>query len=93
MFSHLSSCPGLKLAGFSLPNVGGAPYFSSIVIGAVMAMAEKVRSRGGRCAFCNASAGMRDILSIMKIDSVLPYFATRDEALRAVGNGEDAPPA
>jgi anti-anti-sigma factor len=64
-----------------LVDVGKAPYFSSIVLGAVLAMCDKVCKRGGRAAFCNASEGMLDIMQIMKLDTIVPYYATCDEAL------------
>ncbi|HUG91664.1 MAG TPA: STAS domain-containing protein [Planctomycetaceae bacterium] len=69
-----------------LVDVGQAPYFSSIVLGAVLAMCQKIRGRGGRAAFCNASPGMLDIMQIMKLDSVLPYYATCEEALAALAD-------
>jgi anti-anti-sigma factor len=66
-----------------LVDAGKAPYFSSIVLGAVLAMCQKVRGRGGHVAFCNASEGMRDVMKIMKLDAVLPYYETREDALSA----------
>jgi anti-anti-sigma factor len=65
-------------------DVGNAPHFGSLIIGALMALCKKAHDRGGKAAFCNASEGMFDMLQIMKIDSVLPYFATRREAIDAV---------
>jgi anti-anti-sigma factor len=65
-------------------DVGNAPHCGSIVIGAIMALCKKANNRGGLAAFCNASDGMLDMLQIMKIDSVMPYYPTRREALDAV---------
>lgn len=72
-----------RITGF-LVDTGQAPYFSSIVLGAVLAMCQKVRVRGGNAACCNASDGMRDVMKIMKLDAVLPYYETREEALAAL---------
>ncbi len=65
-------------------DVGQAPHFGSLIIGALMALCKKATDRGGRAAFCNASDGMLDMLQIMKIDSVLPYFPTRQKAIDEV---------
>jgi anti-anti-sigma factor len=65
-------------------DVGHAPHFGSLIIGALMALCKKANDRGGTAAFCNASEGMLDMLQIMKIDSVMPYLPTRKEALEAV---------
>jgi anti-anti-sigma factor len=65
-------------------DVGHAPHFGSLIIGALMALCKKANDRGGTAAFCNASEGMLDMLQIMKIDSVMPYFPTRKEALECV---------
>ncbi len=65
-------------------DVGNAPHYGSLVIGAIMALCKKANNRGGLAAFCNASDGMLDMLQIMKIDSVMPYYPTRREALDAV---------
>ena len=65
-------------------DVGNAPHYGSLIIGALMALCKKANDRGGMAVFCNASQGMLDMLQIMKIDSVMPYFATRSEALQAV---------
>jgi anti-anti-sigma factor len=64
-------------------DVGQAPHFGSLIIGALMALCKKANDRGGTAAFCNASDGMLDMLQIMKIDTVMPYFPTRQEALAA----------
>jgi anti-anti-sigma regulatory factor len=66
-------------------DVGNAPHYGSLIIGAIMALCKKAHDRGGSASFCNASDGMLDMLQIMKIDSVMPYFVTRREALEAAG--------
>ena len=68
-------------------DVGNAPHYGSLVIGAIMALCKKANNRGGLAAFCNASDGMLDMLQIMKIDSVMPYYPTRREArsTRSIG--------
>jgi anti-anti-sigma factor len=68
-------------------DVGNAPHYGSLIIGALMALCKKANDRGGTAAFCNASHGMLDMMQIMKIDSVMPYYPTREEAVNAVRNG------
>ena len=65
-------------------DTGTAPHFGSIIIGAIMALCKKAHDRGGRAAFCNASPGMPDAMQIMKIDSVMPYYPTRAQALASL---------
>jgi anti-anti-sigma factor len=65
-------------------DVGNAPHLGSLIIGALMALCKKAHDRGGMAAFCNASDGMLDMLQIMKIDTVMPYYHSRDEAIDAV---------
>jgi len=65
-------------------DVGSAPYFGSIVIGAIMALCLKARDQGGLAVLCNASPAMLDVIKIMKLDSLLPYYSTREEAVRFV---------
>jgi anti-anti-sigma factor len=65
-------------------DLGAAPYFGSIVIGAVMAICGKIRNKQGRAALCNASEGVYDSIQIMKLDAAVPYYSTRDQALAYV---------
>lgn len=69
-------------------DVGSAPYFGSLILGAVIALCKRVTDAGGKAALCNANTGMRESLQIMRIDTVIPYFETREEALAAVTAAE-----
>ena len=68
-------------------DLGGAPYFGSIVIGAMMAVCGKVKDKKGRAALCNATQGVYDSIQIMKLDTAVPYYPSRDEALAYVKSG------
>jgi anti-anti-sigma factor len=78
---QLMDAPGVQNV---VIDVGNSPHYGSLVIGALMALCQKARDRGGAAAFCNASDGMLDMLDIMKITSVLPYCKSRDEAIAMV---------
>jgi anti-anti-sigma factor len=65
-------------------DLSAAPYFGSIVIGAVMAICGKIKNKNGRAALCNATEGVYDSIQIMKLDSAVPYYRTREEALAYV---------
>ena len=69
-------------------DVGSAPYFGSMVIGTIMALCKKVCDQGGQAVLCNASQGMYDAIKTMKLDTVVPYYPTREEALRSLRSGE-----
>ena len=65
-------------------DIGSLPFFGSIIIGAIMALCTKALAGGGKAVLCDASEGMRDVIRIMKLDSVIPYFQTREEALQSL---------
>ena len=65
-------------------DIGSSPYFGSLVLGAVIALCKRVTDAGGKAALCNATEGMRESLQIMRIDTIIPYFPTRDAALDEV---------
>ncbi|VAX42778.1 hypothetical protein MNBD_PLANCTO02-1333 [hydrothermal vent metagenome] len=62
-------------------DIGSAPFFSSIIIGAILGLCHRTRETEGTAALCNASAGMYEVINVMKLDSVMPYFKTREEAV------------
>lgn len=64
-------------------DIGSAPYFGSLILGSVIALCKRVTDAGGKAAMCNASEGMRESLQIMRIDSIIPYYTTREDALQA----------
>lgn len=59
-------------------------YFGSVVIGAVTQMARTATQRGGKAVLCNASHDMRQMLSVLKLDTLWPILPTRRQALKAV---------
>lgn len=76
--------PGVKNL---IVDVGSAPYFGSIIIGSIMALCIKVRDRGGAAVLCNASPAMFDVITIMKLDTLLPYFPTLQDATKSLEGG------
>ncbi len=69
-------------------DLGSAPYFGSMMISAFLALGVKVRDSGGRVAWCNASKSMHDVIRIMKLDIVIPYFPSRKSALESLDAGK-----
>jgi anti-anti-sigma factor len=65
-------------------DIGAAPYFGSLVLGAVIALCKRVTDAGGKAAMCNASEGMKESLEIMRIESIIPYYTSREEAKQAM---------
>lgn len=65
-------------------DVSSAPYFGSMILGALIAISKRVTDNGGKAAICAASDGMLESLQIMRIDTIIPYFETQAEALAAV---------
>jgi anti-anti-sigma factor len=67
-----------------LIDIGGAPFFGSIIIGAIVALCHKAVAGGGKAAMCDATGGMRDVIRIMKLDQVFPYYDTPEEATESL---------
>lgn len=65
-------------------DFGEANYFGSIVIGALIQLAQAVRNRGGRVALCNLSEDMQQVIRLMKLESMWEFFSTRNAALKAI---------
>ncbi len=61
-------------------------YVDSIIIGSIIRVLQKARTGGGQAVFCCASANMQAILGSIKIGTLWPLYATREEALAAVGD-------
>jgi len=65
-------------------NVGGAPYFGSLMMGAMIALCKRATDGGGKAAMCSASGGMLESIQIMRLDTVIPHFPTPAAALAFV---------
>lgn len=65
-------------------DIGAAPYFGSLILGALIAVCKRITDIGGKAAMCNASPGMKESLQIMRIHTIIPYYDTREEAMTAV---------
>lgn len=63
---------------------GESPHFGSLVIGAILTVCLRVLDTGGRAAMCHASSGMRDTLTMMRVDTIIPYHDTVEAAKEAV---------
>ena len=61
-----------------------ASYFGSSMLGAMNALWNRIRRRGGKMAVCNVSGTGLEILQISKFDTLWPICASREEALKKV---------
>lgn len=59
-------------------------YYGSTALGFFVKLWKRVRSRGGRMAFCGVSDHEREILKVTRLDGLWPICPTREEALQAV---------
>lgn len=69
-------------------DFSGAPYFGSVMIGAVSQFAERVRLLGGAFAVCEASPDMHQVLSAMKLNERWPIFENQRAAVKFAGRCE-----
>jgi anti-anti-sigma factor len=55
-------------------DFGGANYYGSTIIGAVVGLARKVTESGGQAVFCSLSNDMANVLRVMHLDQLWPIF-------------------
>jgi anti-sigma B factor antagonist len=67
-----------------LVDLSATDYIDSVILGALVRLVQKVRIRRGQAVFCRASPAMQEILKTMKVGTVWPLHASRDEALTAL---------
>jgi anti-sigma B factor antagonist len=73
-----------------LIDLSRVDYVDSIIIGALIRLLQKARTSGGQAVFCCASENMQDVLKCIKIGTLWPHFAARDEAVEAIRAGNAA---
>lgn len=71
-------------------DLQGLNYVGSEAIGVIIGLARRVTDRGGKVALCRASASVRDVMQNMGLFRLWQHYESRDEALRAIGEGRPA---
>lgn len=56
----------------------------SIIISVVFKVCRKAGGKGGKAAFCNASADILDVLQTMNLTKLWTHYPSRSEAIAAV---------
>lgn len=64
-------------------DLGHSSSCGATLMGAIITLGVTVRDSGGKGVLCNASEEMYDALRIMRATSLLHYYKTREEALKA----------
>lgn len=64
-------------------------YIGSSMLEALRRIWVKVHEGGGQMALCNAGPVVREVLQVARFDTIWQLYDTRDEALAALGEGED----
>ena len=64
-------------------------YFDSSMLNAILHLTRRVRDCRGRLAMCNVSASGRQILELVKFDSLWPICETRASALEMLAGRSD----
>lgn len=54
---------------------------SSVIIGAIIRMAQSVSQRGGKVALCSASENIDEVIRTMNLTKLWPLCKTREEAM------------
>jgi anti-anti-sigma factor len=68
-------------------DLSAVDYVDSVIIGSIIRLLQKARVRRGRAVFCSASESMQEILKSIKVGTIWPLYATREEALEAIRSG------
>ena len=56
----------------------------SVIIDSIIRMVRRVTNRGGKATICGASDSALKTLRSMRLDTLWPYFLSRDEALQSL---------
>lgn len=64
-------------------------YYGSTALSFFVKLWKRVRSNGGRMAFCHVSAHEREILELTKLDTLWSLCPTRSDAIRTVTQTKD----
>jgi len=59
-------------------------YYGSTALGFFVCVWKKIRTRGGKMAFCNISDHELEILNVTRLDKLWPICSSRAEAIRCV---------
>jgi anti-anti-sigma factor len=65
-------------------NLSGVPYMDSSGIGALVRIFNTVQQIGGRCRFYGATKKGRQLLKMVRLDTVLELVEDEDSALAAL---------
>ena len=77
-----------------LIDLSELPYIDSTELGRLIRCHLSVRSAGGRVRLCNVSGQVISLLRMSRLDTVLDFYATEEEALTAIrGAAAPAPQA
>lgn len=81
LLALLSQTPSCNL----LIDLAHGNYLGTAMIGAIVKLWKRVALQGGQLALCNVSAGVLLVLRATKLQTVWPIYATRQEAIAALG--------
>ena len=70
-------------------DMGRSNYFGSLMIGVINSIGQSARQNNGHMAICNASEEMRNILDVMKLDTLWPLLPTLPDAIKVVKAWKD----
>ena len=66
-------------------DLANGDYLGTSMLGAMVKLWKRVSQRGGRLALCNVSESVVQVLRVTKLQTVWPIYASREQALTAVG--------
>ena len=61
-----------------------APYFGSIMLGAMITLSRRIQIGRGELALCNVSTAAREVLQITRLDTRWPIYASQQEACASI---------
>jgi len=65
-------------------DMGRSNYFGSLMLGVINSIGQSARKNNGHMVICNASDEMRNILAVMKLDTLWPLLPTLAAGIKVV---------
>ena len=93
-FAHVTPgrCPTEKVPKIFIPlpvaevvvDLGGVEYISSAGLRVILTMVKASKAAAATLAFCSMQSMVAEVFKISGFSSMLPIYATRDEAVSAL---------
>jgi anti-anti-sigma factor len=71
-----------------LIDMGKVSFFGSVLLGVLNSLSKHIRQRQGQFVLCGLSQVGGEVIHATRFDTLWPIYASREEALKALAEGE-----